>query len=151
MRKNLLTLAIFVIFSICITNLYLSGHKVYAQESTNIDTKVSEKTFLGLNLAAIDLSKEQTEKIEALKSTLKVEVQDISEKLEEKNLEMRTLWESYPPDVGKIVAKQKEIGSLRAELQEKTIIYRVKAIEILTEEQFRKVSLPKKRQPRPKL
>ncbi len=152
MKKNLLSLVIFTISITLITNLYLSGYKVYAQESRSIDSPVSNERFLGLNLTAIDLSEEQAEKIEVLKSEFKAEGQDIREKLEKKGSEIGTLWKSYPPEAEKIIAKQKEKDSIQSELQEKTIVYRVKVIEILTEEQFKKTTSSSKRQPgiRPK-
>lgn len=108
--------------------------ELYAQELT-------DKNFLGLDLTVIELSKEQREKLEALKSTFQAEVQDILESLKKIAPEMIALWESYPPDTEKIIAQQKEINSLQSQLSEKIILYRIKAIKILTEEQFRRATI----------
>lgn len=142
MRRDLLILVIFVILSIWITEVSFVGYsKIYAQEF------VTKDSFLGLKLSAIDLSEEQKEELEVLKLNFQVEVQDIIEKLKRKAPQIRTLWESYPPDAEEIVAKQKEIDSLQSQLQEKSIVYRVKAIKILTEEQFKKISALQEEQP----
>jgi Spy/CpxP family protein refolding chaperone len=55
--------------------------------------------------------------------------------MQTKRLELRTLWVQTNPDQEKILAKQKEINALRAQLQEKSTKNRLEMRKVLTPEQ----------------
>jgi Spy/CpxP family protein refolding chaperone len=52
-----------------------------------------------------------------------------------KRLELRALWVQTNPDEVKILAKQKEMNALKAQLQEKSTKNRLEMLKILTPEQ----------------
>jgi Spy/CpxP family protein refolding chaperone len=52
-----------------------------------------------------------------------------------KQLELRTLWAQTNPDQDKILAKQKEINAVKAQLQEKGTRHRLEMRKVLTPEQ----------------
>jgi Spy/CpxP family protein refolding chaperone len=86
--------------------------------------------FHGLNLTA-----EQTQKMQALRDGFFKETIPIRNEMTTKQLELRTLWSLTDPDQEKILAKQKEINALRAQLQEKGTKMRLEGLKVLTPEQ----------------
>jgi zinc resistance-associated protein len=84
----------------------------------------------GLNLSA-----EQNQKIQAMKESFFKETLPLRNEMQTKRLELRTLWVQTNPDQEKILAKQKEINALRAQLQEKSTKNRLEMRKVLTPEQ----------------
>ncbi len=52
-----------------------------------------------------------------------------------KEVELRTLWLQMNPEEGKILAKEKEINALRAQIQEEGTKYLLEGWKIFTPEQ----------------
>lgn len=84
----------------------------------------------GLNLSA-----EQTQKMNTLREGFLKETMPLRNELMTKKLELRTLWSQANPEQEKIMAKQREINALRAQLQEKSTKHRLEMRGILTPEQ----------------
>jgi zinc resistance-associated protein len=81
------------------------------------------------------LTPEQVQKMQALQEKFFKETAPIRNDLVTKRLELRTLWSQANPDQEKILAKQKEINTLREQLQEKSTQKRLEALKVLTPEQ----------------
>jgi Spy/CpxP family protein refolding chaperone len=96
----------------------------------------SEGTGLwgGLNLTA-----EQMQKMQALRENFFKEKIPLRNELALRRLEMRGLWMQTNPDEAKIMAKQKEMNALRAQLGEKLTKFRLEMRKILTPEQQAKL------------
>jgi Spy/CpxP family protein refolding chaperone len=88
---------------------------------------------------ALNLTPEQVEKMHALRGSSFKEKIPLRNELMSKKLELKALWVQTNPDEEKILAKQKEINLLRAQLQEKTIKNRLEMRKILTPEQQAKL------------
>ncbi len=84
---------------------------------------------------ALNLTAEQNQKMQALREQHLREVIPLRNEMQVKQLELRTLWAQPNPDEGKILAKQKEISALRAQLQEKGTKNRLEMRKNLTPEQ----------------
>lgn len=84
---------------------------------------------------ALNLSPEQTQKMQALQEKHFKETIPLRNELMAKQMELRTLWGQTTPDEAKILAKQKEINALRAQLQELGTKYRLEMRQMLTPEQ----------------
>jgi len=84
---------------------------------------------------ALNLTPEQVEKMSALRGSFFKEKIPLRNELMSKRLELRALWVQTNPDEEKILAKQKEINGLRAQLQEKATKNRLEILKILSPEQ----------------
>jgi len=89
---------------------------------------------------ALNLTPEQTQKIQALRESFFKETLPLRNDLMSKKLEMRSLWLQANPDEEKILAKQKEISVLRVQLGERAIKNRFEMRQILTPEQQAKLA-----------
>ena len=85
--------------------------------------------------SALNLTPEQTEKMQALRKGFFEEALPLRNELMSKKFELKALWVQTNPDEAKIMAKQKEINALRAQLQEKATKNRLEMRKILTPEQ----------------
>ena len=83
----------------------------------------------------LNLTPEQVEKLNALRGSFFKEKIPLRNELMAKRFELRALWVQTNPDEEKILAKQKEINVLRAQLQEKATKNRLEMLKILTPEQ----------------
>jgi Spy/CpxP family protein refolding chaperone len=92
------------------------------------------KAFSGLNLTT-----EQEEKISALQETQLKETKPLRDKLFAKRGDLRLLWLEKSPDQEKIMAAQKELRSLRDQMEDKMTAHRLAMLKILTPEQQSKV------------
>jgi Spy/CpxP family protein refolding chaperone len=86
-------------------------------------------------LANLNLSAEQSSKIQALGEARLKEVSPLQNQLFSKRAELGLLWIQSNPDQEKITAKQKEISNLRDQVQEKATQYRLELRKVLTSEQ----------------
>ena len=85
--------------------------------------------------AQLNLTEEQTEKIRALREAHLKDVKPLQEKMFSKRGDLRLLWLQANPDQGKILALQKEIRSLRDQMDDKRISHRLAVLKVLTPEQ----------------
>jgi len=88
----------------------------------------------------LDLSSDQIQKIQVLWEKFFKETSPLRTEVMSQELELQALWLKADPDAGKILAKQKEINSLRAQLEEKAIKNRLEMLKILTPEQQAKLA-----------
>jgi Spy/CpxP family protein refolding chaperone len=84
---------------------------------------------------ALNLSPDQVGKIKALRESFFKEKIPLQNDLMRERLELKVLWMQTNPDEQKILAKQKEIDTLRAQIEEKAIQNRLEMRKILTPEQ----------------
>lgn len=91
------------------------------------------------SIPQLGLTDEQTARIKDLREAHLKDVQPLREKMFSKRSEFRLLWLQKTPDREKIKAMQKEIGSLRDQMQEKRTNHRLSMFDILTPEQRTKV------------
>ena len=83
----------------------------------------------------LDLTDEQSEKVKALRETLKKDMAPIRQEMVKKQTEMKLLWLEDHPDEGMIKEKQEEINDLREKMGDLFIDFRLSMHEILTPEQ----------------
>ena len=88
---------------------------------------------------ALNLTPAQIEKMKALREAFFKETIPLRNELMSKKLERAVLWVQTNPDEEKILAKQKEINALRAQLGEKVTKNRLAMRKILTPEQEAKL------------
>ena len=86
-------------------------------------------------LSGLNLTAEQTEKIQALRQTMIKETKPLRDQMFAKRGDMRLLWQEKELDQGKITATQKELRSLRDQMQDKMTAYQLATAKILTPEQ----------------
>jgi Spy/CpxP family protein refolding chaperone len=89
----------------------------------------------------LNLTAEQKTKLQTLRDNFRKETVFLRNDIKVKRLELRTLWTVPKPEKDKIVAKQKEINDLKAQLQMKAIDFRLEARSILTPEQAAQVGM----------
>ena len=90
-------------------------------------------------LSELNLTAEQTAKINALRETHLKDLKPLQDKMFSKRGDLRLLWLQTNPDQDKILAAQKEIRGLRDQLQDKMTSQRVEVLKVLTPEQQEKV------------
>ena len=90
---------------------------------------------MGSSGPALNLTAEQNQKIQAMREGFFKETLPLRNEMQIKQLELRTLWAQTNPDQEKILAKQKEINALRAQMQEKATKNRLEMRKVLTPEQ----------------
>jgi Spy/CpxP family protein refolding chaperone len=88
----------------------------------------------------LNLSDEQKAKVEALVTANRKEVRPLREKMFDKSVALRRLWQQPNPDKDKIIALQKEVRTLRDQIQDKTTILRLEIRKVLTPEQQEKLA-----------
>jgi Spy/CpxP family protein refolding chaperone len=85
--------------------------------------------------AELNLTPEQNQKMQGMREAFFKETLPMRNEMQVKQLELKTLWIQTNPDEAKIIAKQKEINALKAQLQEKGTKFRLEMRKILTPEQ----------------
>jgi Spy/CpxP family protein refolding chaperone len=85
--------------------------------------------------AGLNLTPEQSQKMQGMREAFFKEILPMRNEMQIKQLELKTLWIQTNPDEEKIIAKQKEINVLKAQLQEKGTKFRLEMRKILTPEQ----------------
>jgi len=86
----------------------------------------------------LGLTAEQKEKIANLKLSFKEETLDLRTELTRKRLEIQKLLLEESPDLTTVYALVDEMAPIQAEIQKKTIEFRLKLKSLLTEEQLEK-------------
>jgi len=87
----------------------------------------------------LNLTPEQIQNMQALRESFLKEKIPLQNELLLKRIELRGLWIPTNPDEAKILAKQKEINDLRAQLGERVTKNRLQMRKILTPEQQAKL------------
>ncbi|MGZ3595989.1 MAG: Spy/CpxP family protein refolding chaperone, partial [Syntrophales bacterium] len=90
-------------------------------------------------LSQLNLTPEQTAKINALREANMRETKPLKDKMFSKRGDLRLLWLQTNPDQNKIMAAQKEIRVLRDQMQDKMTVYRLEILKVLTPEQQEKL------------
>ena len=90
-------------------------------------------------LSKLNLTDEQTAKMNTLRETHLKDVKPLRDKMFSKRGDLRLLWLQQNPDQEKIVAVQKEIRNLRDQMQDKMTVYRLNVLKVLTPEQQEKL------------
>jgi Spy/CpxP family protein refolding chaperone len=90
-------------------------------------------------LSQVNLTDEQTGKINALREAHLRDIKPLQDKMFSKRGDLRLLWLQQNPDQDKILAEQKEIRTLRDKMQDKMTIYRLNVLKVLTPEQQEKL------------
>ena len=89
----------------------------------------------GPGMAGLNLSVEQIEKIQKIQGDRYAEMAPVRNELFTKQTELRDLFREPVLDQAKIVAKQKEMTALQAQMQEKALAARMAVAEVLSPEQ----------------
>jgi len=89
--------------------------------------------------AGVDLTTDQEAKLNELRDVSFKDIKSLREKMFTKRDELRNLWLEKSPDQEKIAAAQKEMRSVRDQMQDKMTAYRLDALKILTPEQQEKI------------
>ena len=97
-------------------------------------------SWMGGWASRLNLSNDQIQKLTALHERFLKETISIRNDLALKQVELRTLWLQTNPEEGKILAKEKEINGLRAQIQERATKYLLEGRKVLTPEQQAKVT-----------
>lgn len=90
-------------------------------------------------LSKLNLTAEQTEKIRDLRQTKLKETKPLMDKMFAKRGDLKLLWLEKNPNQDKIMAAQKELRTLRDQMQDKMTVYRLAVMKILTPEQQSKL------------
>ncbi|MCP4578575.1 MAG: Spy/CpxP family protein refolding chaperone [Deltaproteobacteria bacterium] len=90
-------------------------------------------------IAALELTSEQTEKIQTLHESAKKEIIPVKAQLATKRAEMKLLWTQTSLDADKIKATQKEIQTLRTQIRDTQTDMRIAFRNLLTPEQTSKL------------
>jgi Spy/CpxP family protein refolding chaperone len=90
--------------------------------------------------AGLNLTPEQNQKMQAMREAFFKETLPVRNEMQVKQLELRTLWAQTNPDEAQIIAKQKGVNALKAQLQEKGTKFRLEMRKILTPEQQAQMS-----------
>jgi len=90
-------------------------------------------------IAALELTSEQTQKVQALHDTANKEITPLKAQFATKRAEMRLLWTQKTLDVDKIKATQKELQALGTKLRDIRTDMRIAFRNILTPEQTSKL------------
>ena len=91
-------------------------------------------------LSKLNLSDEQKKKMEALQTAHLKDVRPLREKMFDKSVELRRLWLQANPDKDKINAAQKEMRTLRDNIEDKTTVFKLEIHKLLTPEQNEKMA-----------
>ncbi|MFZ2417026.1 MAG: Spy/CpxP family protein refolding chaperone [Smithellaceae bacterium] len=91
-------------------------------------------------LERLNLTDEQKVKIEALQDANFKATKPTREKIFDKSVELRRLWLQANPDKNKISDAQKELRTLRNEMEDKTTALQLEVRKVLTPEQNEKLA-----------
>jgi Spy/CpxP family protein refolding chaperone len=93
----------------------------------------------GAKWAQLNLSKEQMDKMWQMREKFRSDTQGIRYELFQKRLEMKKLFADPKADEATILAKQKEMNTLRQQMQDKMVQHRLEQRKVLTPEQIQKL------------
>ena len=90
-------------------------------------------------LPELNLTSEQTAKINSLREAHLKDMKPLQDKMFSKRGDLRLLWLQQNPDQDKILAAQKEIRTIRDQMQDKMTVHRLNVLKVLTPEQQEKL------------
>lgn len=91
-------------------------------------------------LEKLSLTDAQKAKIETLQDGHHQATRPLQEKIFDKSVELRRLWLQTNPDKNKISAAQKELRTMRDELEDQTTVHRLEVLQVLTLAQRQKLA-----------
>jgi Spy/CpxP family protein refolding chaperone len=89
--------------------------------------------------AKLNLTSEQKARIKALRDAYLHDIKPLQDQMFSKRGDLKLLWLQDKPDKDRILATQREIRTIRDQMQDKAIAHRVDIVNILTPEQQEKV------------
>jgi Spy/CpxP family protein refolding chaperone len=89
----------------------------------------------GWNIANLNLSPDQANKIQTLREARWKEIKPLRNELFNRFTELKLLWMQANPDQAKIRTRQQEIRDIQGQLQDKLTTHRLEIRKILTPEQ----------------
>ncbi len=89
--------------------------------------------------SGLNLSKEQQDKLTALRKRQWEELKPLRDQMYQKRQEMRGLYTNPAAEDAAIIAKQKELNVLRQQMQDKAVQFRLEQRKIFTPEQLSKL------------
>lgn len=93
----------------------------------------------GNRAANLNLTEEQSEKVKTITGDYLKEITPLRNQMLSVGSELRLLWSAASLDREKILAKQRELSGLQAQINEMSVKYRLDCREILTPEQQSKM------------
>ena len=130
-KMKKLSIAAAVLLMVAVTTLAMAGPKrTFCDGKGHLDHAV---------IAGLELSSEQTAKIQTLHETAKKEIIPVKAQLATKRAEMKLLWTQTTLDADKIKATQKEIQALRTQIRDTQTDMRIAFRNLLTPEQTSKL------------
>ncbi len=97
-------------------------------------------SFKGATLEKLNLTNDQKAKIEALQEDFFKASKAVREKIFDKSVELRRLWLTPNPDKNKIETVQKELRTLRGQMEDKMTALKLNINNLLTPEQKEKLA-----------
>lgn len=88
----------------------------------------------------LNLSKEQQDKLSALRKRQWEEIKPLRDQMYQKRQEMRGLYTNPAADDATIIAKQKEVNVLQQQMQDKAVQFKLEQRKIFTPEQLSKLN-----------
>jgi Spy/CpxP family protein refolding chaperone len=88
----------------------------------------------------LNLTDEQSAKVQTVRENYLKEITPLRNQMLSVRSELQILWSDASPDRDKILAKQRELSGIQAQLDEKAAQYRLDCREILTPEQQAKMA-----------
>jgi Spy/CpxP family protein refolding chaperone len=93
--------------------------------------------------AGLQLSKDQIDKMHAIKTRYRQETRDMRYELEQKQLEMRKLFTDPKTDDATLLAKAKELNAVELKLMDKMAEMKIERRKVFTPEQLQKLDRPR--------
>jgi Spy/CpxP family protein refolding chaperone len=126
-----------------LTMLVLVGGLSFAQTAPAAAAKTQAPTSPGMRgmkgmmsgSAIPDMTPEQMEKMDVLRTALVKEMLPLRTDLRVKEIELDALWRADEPDAKKIIAKVKQIGDIREKMEITRINHRFEMRKLMTPEQ----------------
>ena len=87
----------------------------------------------------LNLSKEQQDKLSALRKRQWEELKPLADQMSQKRQEMRSLYTNPAANDATIIAKEKELNVLQQQMQDKAVQFRLEQRKIFTPEQLTKL------------
>ncbi|MGD0236737.1 MAG: Spy/CpxP family protein refolding chaperone [Syntrophorhabdales bacterium] len=87
----------------------------------------------------LNLTKEQQDKLTALRKKQREEIKPLRDQMYQKRKEMRDLYANPATDGATIIAKQKELNALQQRMQDKTVQLRLEQRKVFTPDQLTKL------------
>ena len=94
----------------------------------------------GTATSNLNLTKDQSTKLQALKGDYRKEITPLQNQMISQRSLMRVLWNTDSPDKDKILATQKEISKIHNQMEEKSTVYKLNFLAMLTPEQQAEMS-----------